>query len=154
MIRRKEIHVGGKPLIVETGKIARQADGAVTVRCGDTVVLVTVCAAKSPREGVDFLPLTVDYRENTYAAGKIPGGFFRREGRPNEKEVLTSRFIDRPLRPLFPTGWACETQSDRARALRRPGKRPGYPRAHGRVLRARRVRTFRFPARSRPCAWA
>jgi polyribonucleotide nucleotidyltransferase len=71
---------------------------------------VTVSAAKSPREGVDFLPLTVDYRENTYAAGKIPGGFFRREGRPNEKEVLTSRFIDRPLRPLFPTGWACETQ--------------------------------------------
>ena len=110
MIRRKEIHVGGKPLIVETGKIARQADGAVTVRCGDTVVLVTACAAKTPREGVDFLPLTVDYRENTYAAGKIPGGFFRREGRPNEKEVLTSRFIDRPLRPLFPTGWACETQ--------------------------------------------
>ena len=106
MIRRKEIQVGGKPLIVETGKMARQADGAVTVRCGDTVVLVTVCAAKSPREGVDFLPLTVDYRENTYAAGKIPGGFFRREGRPNEKEVLTSRFIDRPLRPLFPTGWA------------------------------------------------
>ncbi len=110
MIRRKEIHVGGKPLVVETGKIARQADGAVTVRCGDTVVLVTVCAAKAPREGVDFLPLTVDYRENTYAAGKIPGGFFRREGRPNEKEVLTSRFIDRPLRPLFPSGWACETQ--------------------------------------------
>ena len=110
MIRRKEIHIGGKPLIVETGKIARQADGSVTVRCGDTVVLVTACAAKTPREGVDFLPLTVDYRENTYAVGKIPGGFFRREGRPNEKEVLTSRFIDRPLRPLFPTGWACETQ--------------------------------------------
>jgi len=110
LIRRKEIQVGGKTLSVETGKIARQADGAVTVRCGDTVVLVTVCAAKSPREGVDFLPLTVDYRENTYAAGKIPGGFFRREGRPNEKEVLTSRFIDRPLRPLFPSGWACETQ--------------------------------------------
>ncbi|HEX4825045.1 MAG TPA: polyribonucleotide nucleotidyltransferase [Candidatus Polarisedimenticolaceae bacterium] len=110
MIRRREIQVGGKTLIVETGKIAKQADGAVTVRCGDTVVLVTVCAAKSPREGVDFLPLTVDYRENTYAAGKIPGGFFRREGRPNEKEVLTSRFIDRPLRPLFPSGWACETQ--------------------------------------------
>jgi polyribonucleotide nucleotidyltransferase len=110
LIRRKDIQVGGKTLTVETGKIAKQADGAVTVRCGDTVVLVTVCAAKSPREGVDFLPLTVDYRENTYAAGKIPGGFFRREGRPNEKEVLTSRFIDRPLRPLFPTGWACETQ--------------------------------------------
>jgi polyribonucleotide nucleotidyltransferase len=110
LIRRKDIQVGGKTLSIETGKIAKQADGAVTVRCGDTVVLVTVCAAKSPREGVDFLPLTVDYRENTYAAGKIPGGFFRREGRPNEKEVLTSRFIDRPLRPLFPTGWACETQ--------------------------------------------
>ena len=110
MIRRKEIQVGGKLLSVETGKIAKQADGAVTVRCGDTVVLVTACAAKTPREGVDFLPLTVDYRENTYAAGKIPGGFFRREGRPNEKEVLTSRLIDRPLRPLFPSGWACETQ--------------------------------------------
>ena len=110
MIRRKEIEVGGRTLVVETGKMAKQADGAVTVRCGDTVVLVTVCAAKSPREGVDFLPLTVDYRENTYAAGKIPGGFFRREGRPNEKEVLTSRLIDRPLRPLFPDGWACETQ--------------------------------------------
>ena len=110
MIRRKQIEVGGRTLIVETGRMAKQADGAVTVRCGDTVVLVTVCAAKSPREGVDFLPLTVDYRENTYAAGKIPGGFFRREGRPNEKEVLTSRLIDRPLRPLFPEGWACETQ--------------------------------------------
>jgi len=110
LIRRKELQVGGKLLAIETGKIAKQADGAVTVRCGDTVVLVTACAAKSPREGVDFLPLTVDYRENTYAAGKIPGGFFRREGRPNEKEVLTSRLIDRPLRPLFPSGWACETQ--------------------------------------------
>ena len=109
-MRRKEVRLQGKTLLIETGKMAKQADGAVTVRCGDTVVLVTVCAAKSPREGVDFLPLTVDYRENTYAAGKIPGGFFRREGRPNEKEVLTSRLIDRPLRPLFPSGWACETQ--------------------------------------------
>ena len=89
-------------LSIETGWLAKQADGAVTVRYGDTVMLVTACAAKKPREGVDFLPLTVDYRENTYAAGKIPGGFFRREGRPNEKEVLTSRMIDRPLRPLFP----------------------------------------------------
>ena len=110
MTRRKEVHLQDKTLLIETGKMAKQADGAVTVRCGDTVVLVTVCAAKTPREGVDFLPLTVDYRENTYAAGKIPGGFFRREGRPNEKEVLTSRLIDRPLRPLFPSGWACETQ--------------------------------------------
>jgi polyribonucleotide nucleotidyltransferase len=110
LIRRKEIDIAGKPLVVETGRIARQADGAVTIQYGDTVVLVTACAAKNPREGVDFLPLTVDYRENTYAAGKIPGGFFRREGRPNEKEVLTSRMIDRPLRPLFPDGWSCETQ--------------------------------------------
>ncbi len=110
MIARKEIEVGGRPLVIETGGMAKQADGAVTVRQGDTVVLVTACAAKTAREGVDFLPLTVDYRENTYAAGKIPGGFFRREGRPNEKEVLTSRMIDRPLRPLFPDGWACETQ--------------------------------------------
>ena len=110
MIRRKEIDLGGKRLVVETGHVAKQADGAVVVRTGDTVVLVTACASKTPREGVDFLPLTVDYRENTYAAGKIPGGFFRREGRPNEKEVLTSRMIDRPLRPLFPEGWACETQ--------------------------------------------
>ena len=107
---KKQIEIGGQTLIIETGDVARQADGAVTVRYGDTVVLVTACAAKKPREGVDFLPLTVDYRENTYAAGKIPGGFFRREGRPNEKEVLTSRMIDRPLRPLFPEGWACETQ--------------------------------------------
>jgi len=110
LIRRTEIQVGDKPLVIETGRTAKQADGAVTVRYGDTVVLVTACAAKTPREGVDFLPLTVDYRENTYASGKIPGGFFRREGRPNEKEVLTSRMIDRPLRPLFPDSWSCETQ--------------------------------------------
>jgi len=110
LIVRKEVEIGGQRLIIESGNVARQADGAVTIRFGDTVVLVTACAAKKPREGVDFLPLTVDYRENTYAAGKIPGGFFRREGRPNEKEVLTSRMIDRPLRPLFPKGWACETQ--------------------------------------------
>jgi polyribonucleotide nucleotidyltransferase len=110
LILRKEVEIGGQKLIIESGDVARQADGAVSVRYGDTVVLVTACAAKKPREGVNFLPLTVDYRENTYAAGKIPGGFFRREGRPNEKEVLTSRMIDRPLRPLFPEGWACETQ--------------------------------------------
>ncbi len=110
MIRRKEIEIGGTPLQIETGRMARQADGAVVMRYGDTVVLVTAVASNTPREGLDFLPLTVDYRENTYAAGKIPGGFFRREGRPNEKEVLTSRLIDRPLRPLFPSGWRCETQ--------------------------------------------
>ncbi len=110
MTRNIEIEVGAKPMIIETGTLAKQADGAVTVRYGDTVILVTAVASKTPREGVDFLPLTVDYRENTYAAGKIPGGFFRREGRPNEKEVLTSRCIDRPLRPLFPEGWSYETQ--------------------------------------------
>jgi len=110
LIVRKEIEIGHDRLIIETGRMAKQADGSVTVRYGDTVVLVTAVAANSPRIGADFLPLTVDYRENTYAAGKIPGGFFRREGRPNEKEVLTSRGIDRPLRPLFPEGWSYETQ--------------------------------------------
>jgi polyribonucleotide nucleotidyltransferase len=110
VIRHKEIQLGGNTLSIETGRLAKQADGAVVVRYGDTVVLVTAVASKTPREGVDFLPLTVDYRENTYAAGKIPGGFFRREGRPNEKEVLTSRVIDRPLRPLFPSTWRYETQ--------------------------------------------
>jgi polyribonucleotide nucleotidyltransferase len=109
-LTRKEIQIGGQTLTIETGRLAKQADGSVTVRYGDTVVLVTAVAAKSPREGVDFLPLTVDYREANYAAGKIPGGFFRREGRPNEKEVLACRVIDRPLRPMFPAGWNYETQ--------------------------------------------
>ena len=95
---------------LETGKLAKQADGSVLVRSGDTVVLVTACHAASPREGIDFLPLTVDYREYTYASGRIPGGFFKREGKPPEKEVLTSRLIDRPIRPLFPAGWRYETQ--------------------------------------------
>ncbi len=105
-----DVEIGGRKMSFETGRIARQANGSVVVKLGDTVVMVTACAQKKPREGVDFLPLTVDYRENTYAAGKIPGGFFKREGRPNDKETLTSRLIDRPLRPLFPKGWSCETQ--------------------------------------------
>jgi polyribonucleotide nucleotidyltransferase len=109
-LTRREIDLGQATLSIETGRLAKQADGSVVLRYGDTVVLVTAVASKTPREGVDFLPLTVDYRENTYAAGKIPGGFFRREGRPNEKEILTSRVIDRPLRPMFPTGWNYETQ--------------------------------------------
>jgi len=109
-MRRVEMPLGRGALSIETGRMAKQADGAVVVRLGDTVVLATACAQKDPRPGIDFLPLTVDYRENTYAAGKIPGGFFKREGRPNEKEILTSRMIDRPLRPLFPEGYACETQ--------------------------------------------
>lgn len=94
--------LNGNELIIETGKIAKQADGAVTVQFGGTVVLVTCVCSKEPREGIDFLPLTVEYRERTYAAGKIPGGFFKREGRPSEKEILTSRRIDRPIRPLLP----------------------------------------------------
>jgi polyribonucleotide nucleotidyltransferase len=110
VIVRREIEIAGQRLSLECGKIAKQADGSAVVRYGDTVVLVTACAARTPREGVDFLPLTVDYRENTYAGGKIPGGFFKREGRPNEKETLTSRLIDRPIRPLFPDTWSFETQ--------------------------------------------
>jgi polyribonucleotide nucleotidyltransferase len=109
-MEKVEMPLGSHVLSIETGRMARQADGAVLVRLGDTVVLATACAQKEPRAGVDFLPLTVDYREGTYAGGKIPGGFFKREGRPNEKEILTSRMIDRPLRPLFPEGYACETQ--------------------------------------------
>ncbi len=103
------IDVGGRALTLETGKIAKQANGAVTARYGDTVILVTACMAPKPNDR-DFLPLTVDYRENTYAAGKIPGGFFKREGRPTEKEILVSRLIDRPMRPLFPDSWRNETQ--------------------------------------------
>jgi polyribonucleotide nucleotidyltransferase len=110
MKQRVEQPLGRHSLSIETGHMAKQADGAAVVRLGDTVVLATACAQREPRVGVDFLPLTVDYRENTYAAGKIPGGFFKREGRPNEKEILTSRMIDRPLRPLFPEGYRCETQ--------------------------------------------
>ncbi len=110
MITTRTIDFGGRSLTIETGKVAKQADGAVTVRYGDTVTLVTATAERRERQGVSFLPLTVDYRENTYAAGKIPGGFFKREGRPNEKETLTSRMIDRPIRPLFPKGWSFETQ--------------------------------------------
>src|SRR5437870_4358172 len=105
-----EIDWGGRPLKLETGKIARQADGAVVATYGETVVLATVVAAKSPREGVDFLPLTVDYQEKTHAAGRIPGGYFKRAGRPTEKETLLSRLIDRPIRPLFVDGWRNETQ--------------------------------------------
>jgi polyribonucleotide nucleotidyltransferase len=103
------IEVGGRALVLESGKIAKQANGAVTARYGDTVVLVTACMSSKPNDR-DFLPLTVDYRENTYSAGKIPGGFFKREGRPTEKEILVSRLIDRPMRPLFPDSWRNETQ--------------------------------------------
>ncbi len=107
---RKELDWGGRKLILETGKIARQADGAVMARYGDTIVLCTVVGVKGAKPGQDFFPLTVNYQEKTFAAGKIPGGFFKREGRPSEKETLVSRLIDRPLRPLFPQGFRNEVQ--------------------------------------------
>src|SRR5215469_8618143 len=105
-----EIDLGGRTVTIETGRMAKQANGSVTVRSGDSVVLVTACMADQPKAGAGFFPLTVDYREYTYAAGKIPGGFIKREGRPSEKEILTSRLIDRPVRPLFPEGFLNETQ--------------------------------------------
>ncbi len=109
-IYKKEITWGGRPLSIETGKIARQAGGAVVVTYGETIVLATVVADKNPKPDLDFFPLTVNYMEKTYAAGKIPGGYFKREGRPTEKETLTSRLIDRPVRPLFPDNFRNETQ--------------------------------------------
>src|SRR5690606_38475725 len=105
-----ELDWGGRPLKLETGKVARQADGAVVATYGQTVVLATVVSAKTPKEGIDFLPLTCNYQEKTYAAGRIPGGYFKREGRPSEKETLVSRLIDRPIRPLFAAGYRCDTQ--------------------------------------------
>ena len=109
-IFKEEIEFGGKKLILETGKIARQADGAVIATCGETVVISTVVGAKKVNEEIDYFPLSVNYQEKYYAAGKIPGGFFKREGRPTEFETLTSRLIDRPIRPLFPEGFKNETQ--------------------------------------------
>src|SRR5580700_8016420 len=109
-IHRVQLDWGGRPLTLETGRLARQADGAVFASYGDTTVIATVVAAKQPKEGIDFLPLTVNYQEKYFAAGRIPGGYFKREGRPTEKETLTSRLIDRPIRPLFAEGWRCDTQ--------------------------------------------
>ena len=110
MPEQVSIPVGGQTLIIETGKIAKQADGAVTVRLGETIVLVAAVAATKAKEGLDFFPLTVDYREKAAAAGRFPGGYFKREGRPTEKEILTCRLTDRPIRPLFPKGWFNEVQ--------------------------------------------
>ena len=109
-IIKKEIQWGGKKLVLETGRVARQASGAVLATYGETTVLCTVVASKEPREDVDFLPLTVSYQEKTFAAGKIPGGFFKREAKPSDKETLISRLIDRPIRPLFPENYFNETQ--------------------------------------------
>jgi polyribonucleotide nucleotidyltransferase len=110
MIEKVETQLGANTLTIETGRVAKQASGAVTVRCGDTMILAAVVGSDAPREGIDFFPLSVDYRERAYAAGKIPGGFFKREGRPSEKETLSARLIDRPIRPLFPDGYKNEVQ--------------------------------------------
>ncbi len=110
MVQKLKIDFGGRPFSLETGRVARQANGAVLVQYGETVVLVTAVTAEKKREGIDFIPLTVNYQEMTYAAGRIPGGFFKREGRPSDRETLISRFIDRPLRPLFPKGFQNEIQ--------------------------------------------
>src|SRR5205809_6581412 len=107
---KESIRVGDRDLTVEIGRVAKQADGSCVIRYGETMVLCAAVGAQTPREGIDFFPLTVEYREANYAAGRIPGNYFRREGRPNEKEVLTSRLIDRPCRPLFTDGYRNETQ--------------------------------------------
>src|SRR6478672_8607910 len=110
MVHTFEVDLNGRKITLETGKMAKQAHGSVVVRSGDSVVLVTACSNAEPKPGAYFFPLTVDYREYTYAAGKFPGGFIKREGRMSEKEILTCRLIDRPVRPLFPEGFSCETQ--------------------------------------------
>ena len=107
---RKEMNLGGRPLILETGLMAKQASGSVYVQYGETSLLVAVTAAKTQDAGRDFFPLQVEYREKAYAGGKIPGGFFKREGRPSDKEILASRLTDRPIRPLFPEDFMAETQ--------------------------------------------
>jgi len=111
MLHSVEVDLGnGRVVTLESGKMAKQADGSVIVRSGESVVMVTACSNMEPKPGANFFPLTVDYREYTYSAGRFPGGFIKREGRPTEKEILTSRLIDRPIRPLFPEGFSCETQ--------------------------------------------
>ncbi|HVZ34845.1 MAG TPA: polyribonucleotide nucleotidyltransferase, partial [Polyangiaceae bacterium] len=110
MIIREKVRIGDQVVTLETGRIAKQAGGACLVRAGDTIVLVTVCGNQEPKPGQGFFPLSVDYQEKTYAAGKIPGGFFKREGKLRDYEVLTSRLIDRPCRPLFPEGYLSEVQ--------------------------------------------
>src|SRR3569833_1233354 len=110
MAEKVTIPLGDKQITIESGKLAKQADGAVLVQMGETVIIVAAVAATKAKEGQDFFPLTVDYREKAAAAGRFPGGYFKREGRPTEKEILTSRLIDRPIRPLFPKGWYNEVQ--------------------------------------------
>ena len=166
-VYRKELMWGGRRLVLETGKIARQADGAVLATYGETTVLCTAVAAKTAKPGQDFFPLTVNYQEKTFAAGKIPGGFFKREGRPSEKETLTSRLIDRPIRPLFVAGFPQRDPGRLHRPEPRPRKRPrhrrdgrrlggaddlGHP-VHG-ADRRRARRLYRRPVRAQPDARA
>src|SRR5699024_3210582 len=110
MFKQYEMELGGRKLVLEFGKYAEQANGSTFVRYGDTVLLVTATASDKPRDGIDFFPLSVDFEEKLYSVGKIPGGFIKREGRPSEKAILTSRLIDRPLRPLFPKGMRNDVQ--------------------------------------------
>ena len=110
MLKTYKINIGQKSIEIEIGKLAQKANGAVTVRCGDTLLLVTAVASKTAREGIDFLPLSVDVAEKAYAAGKLPGGFFKREGRPGSDAILNARLIDRPLRPLFPKSFHNDIQ--------------------------------------------
>ena len=156
MSHRYELELGGRPLIIETGTLAQQAGGAVTVRYGDTMMLGTVTAGK-PRPGIDFFPLTIEFEERLYAAGRIPGSFFRREGRPTTSAVLSARLTDRPLRPLFPAGYGDDTQTRDHHPLRRHGEPAGHPRDH---RRQRRPHHFRCPLRrtgglraGRPRGW-
>ena len=150
-IHKVQLDWGGRNLTLETGRIARQADGAVLATYGETTVLAAVVAAKQPKEGIDFLPLTVNYTEKYYAAGRIPGGYFKRERGPTEKDTLTSRLIDRPIRPLFADGWRCDTQVTMHRALARPGKRSRH-RGDGGGFRGAHVvrRAVHGPDRRRP----
>ena len=121
-IHERSIEIGGRVLTIETGRLAQQAGGAVTVRFGDTMVLSTATGEKSPREGLDFFPLTVEFEEKMYAAGKIPGGFIKREGRPTEAAILSARLTDRPIRPLFPKGYRNEITDRQHGRLRRSGE--------------------------------
>ncbi len=141
-IIRRQITWGGRPLVLESGRLARQADGAVLASYGETTVLCTAVAVRTVRPGQDFFPLTVNYQEKTFAAGKIPGGFFKREGRPAEKETLTSRLIDRPIRPLFPEGFKNETQVICTVLAHDQENDPGHRRDD---RRERRAHDFRHP---------
>ena len=125
-IQREELDWCGRRLVLETGRLARQADGAVFATWGETTVLATVVAAKEPKPGQDFFPLTVHYQEKAFAAGRIPGGYLKREGRPSDRETLTSRLIDRPIRPLFPDGFPLRHSGDRHGLFLRPRNRLGH----------------------------